>query len=115
MSESNSADWIKARLPKGASFQKNGLSLTVSQAVTDALASNADNKFKSLAALLQILASDQVYNSESLGRRSWSGPALLDQAKYWEGVGDAEGDPSGITFPDATFSPRKKRDEFSRF
>lgn len=67
-----SAEWIKLRLPNGTSFRRNGLSFSVDEMITSALAdystktANAQKRY-ALADLLEIILSDILANDEQKG------------------------------------------------
>lgn len=111
-------DWIKLQLPAGASFTKNGVTLTVAQAVTAALTDNDDNRFLAVADLLDMLAADEGRKTETIGPYSRSTEAnLIKRAAYFRSMAGAVdtttefGEATGITrcLTDNTINERTLR------
>ena len=107
------AEWVKLRLPPGANFSKNGVTLTVDAAVTDALDEAEDDRRVALVSLLRLLLSNIEFDSETLGSYSYDRPTLQAQIDYWQGqVDDATG--SSFSSVTADFGEEDNCGEFSR-
>ena len=86
--------WVKARLPSFATFNKHGQTVTVDQAVREAIdahAASVASKYHALADLYEALASDYPFDAENVGRgeKSYSKPQLLSLAEKWRADADA--------------------------
>lgn len=129
---SQTSDWVKARLPDDVSFSKNGVTLTIDQAITAALTFWADKREPWLWAAWDLW--DQIAGgnaltlkkSESLDGYSYTVASIEvspKRAEYYkkladdsEAVAEAEADVELNTFQNvaATWGPRGACDENSR-
>lgn len=107
------ANWIKQRLPSDASFTKNGVTLTVDQAVTAALTDNSDNKYDALADLLETLDAEFKAKRERVGTGEVEDPLLLDRAMYWRQFGVTRSTPGMFVSVPARYESQST-DEYSR-
>lgn len=120
------AEWIKLRLPNGASFTKNGVTQTIDEAVTASLDDHSSvtaeaQKRRALADLLEVILSDTEADNVQEGdyASGKSATTLLARIKALREEADAiieDGTPlsgSGITLVDANFD-RLIADENSR-
>lgn len=78
-------DWVKLRLPDlnsnpfRAILTKNGLALTVDQLISDSI-DEAGSKESGLSSLLDVMASMQLFDSETIGDYSYSGSKIAAHA-----------------------------------
>src|SRR5687768_10254544 len=85
-------DWIALRLPPGASFTRNGVTLTVSDAIYAALEDNDDDKYLALADLLEILLGAMEYESETIGDYTYRKSSLTTSIAFWRNRSADESD-----------------------
>lgn len=72
--------WIALRLPAGASFAKNGVELSVEEAIQLALDSNDGDRQLALADLLEILAADVTHKVTEVDGEHYEDEALTERA-----------------------------------
>jgi hypothetical protein len=74
------ADFIAMTLPTGVTFSRNGTTMSVADAITEAL-DEAGSREGALALLFKFLEADQ-FQSETIGRYSYTRWNMLGSA-YW--------------------------------
>lgn len=112
-------NWIKQRLPADARFSKNGIVTNLDEAVTASLADYSEyteskQKRYALADLLDILAADIKYQSETLGEWTGREQILEERARQYREEAESEtGQPGSFSFVTATYNSQGVSDEFS--
>jgi len=105
---SDDFNFIAQRLPEGASFSRNGVEQTTSEAITAALSKNNGSKYLALADLWDVLASAIEFEKEQIGEYSYDKPTALSRATYWreQGAEVVEAGPGSFTVIKATREDR---------
>jgi hypothetical protein len=86
MAEAADIQWVKLRLPLNASFNRNGVEVSLDEIVAQALDEHLDRS-EALADLLDILAADEKYDAETICDYSYSGHRLGRKAEKLRGAG----------------------------
>jgi hypothetical protein len=84
-------DFVKLNLPGGTSFEQNGVSLSLDDAIANALA-EAGSRAGALAMLFRMLENDQ-FKSETIGKYSYERWNMAG-SEYWA-LQAAAGSPAG--------------------
>lgn len=97
------SQFVALNLPRNAKFKKNGQTLTITDAITLALAETqrAGNNVRELAIamLLRMLAADYPFASMQAADVQYTRSQLLSMADYWEGRAPEDTSTQPATIP----------------
>jgi hypothetical protein len=110
--------WVALNLPKASKFSKNGIVLTIDQAINYALEETQNDagenvRERAVALLLRMLAADYPFEAFQAGSYQYTRAQLLAMADDWEAKAAGGTSAGSLTSVPAVFGDECDTDEYA--